>query len=175
MLRALRGFLATWREMHSGASPAPPSAPPAAPPPAQMEAPPGASLSEQDRDILVRTLYGEARGETEAGQAAVVHVIRNRVLARKTSAAIECTRPWQFSCWNAGDPNLPKIVGLRPADPRYVKLGEVVDRAWRATDTVQGARHYYAVSMPAPPSWARHPKARRVAAIGGHVFLADVP
>ena len=35
--------------------------------------------AEKDHDILARTLWGEARGETLAGQIAVVWTIRNRV------------------------------------------------------------------------------------------------
>ncbi|CAF0809757.1 unnamed protein product, partial [Didymodactylos carnosus] len=30
-------------------------------------------------DVLTRTVWGEARGESEEGQAAVAHVILNRV------------------------------------------------------------------------------------------------
>jgi N-acetylmuramoyl-L-alanine amidase len=135
-------------------------------------------LSAEDRDTLIRTLYGEARGESEAGQVAVVHVIRNRVLARNTSAHVECRRPWQFSCWNVGDPNLARLIEMPTSSLAYVRLGAVVDRAWLAPDTVRGARHYYAPKGMAdgkPPRWALHPQARQVARIGGHIFFADVP
>lgn len=37
------------------------------------------AVSEKDRDILARTLYGESRGEGLAGQIAVAWTIRNRV------------------------------------------------------------------------------------------------
>jgi spore germination cell wall hydrolase CwlJ-like protein len=37
------------------------------------------AVTERDRDILARTLWGEARGETLAGQIAVAWTIRNRV------------------------------------------------------------------------------------------------
>ena len=37
------------------------------------------TVSEGDRDILARTLWGEARGEGLAGQIAVACTIRNRV------------------------------------------------------------------------------------------------
>jgi len=37
------------------------------------------NATERDRDILARTLYGEARGGGFAGQVAVACVIRNRV------------------------------------------------------------------------------------------------
>lgn len=130
-------------------------------------------LSAVDRDILTRTLFGEARGEPLAGQVAVVHVLRNRVIARKSNAAAECQRPWQFSCWLETDPNRRKLDALRPDSAEYQTLAAVVDAAWPEPDTVQGARHYYATSMPAPPKWAK-PPAREVARIGGHAFWAGV-
>ena len=65
-------------------------------------------LSDDDRDALIKTVYGEARGEAEEGQIAVVHVIPNRAAQRKTSVATECYRPRQFSCWYPKDPNCAK-------------------------------------------------------------------
>ena len=129
-------------------------------------------LSAEDRDTLIRTLYGEARGEPEAGQVAVVHVVRNRVIARGTNAQTECMRPYQFSCWLAADPNSKKLRDLRPDSADYRRLAAVVDRAWQAPDTVQGARHYYAASMATPPAWAK--TGRIVARLGGHIFMAGV-
>ena len=133
-------------------------------------------LSAVDRDVLIRTIWGEARGESEAGQAAVVHVVRNRVLARKTSAAVECQRPYQFSCWLESDPQSDRLRNLKRTDLGYLAIGPVVDRAWLAPDTVFGARHYYAPAGMAggrPPAWAK-PPGREVARIGGHVFFAGV-
>ena len=37
------------------------------------------TVTEKDRDILARTLWGEARGEELIGQIAVAWTIRNRV------------------------------------------------------------------------------------------------
>lgn len=130
-------------------------------------------LTAKDRDALVRTLYGEARGESDAGQIAVVHVIRNRVLHRKSSAFVECHRPRQFSCWNLDDPNYTKIIQFSEFSQDYTKLGKVVDRAWDAPDVVHGARHYFASSMIPGPYWAKAP-GREVAVIGGHRFWAGV-
>ena len=134
---------------------------------------PAVALGQQDRDAVIRTLYGEARGQPDAGKIAVCHAIRNRVNKAKTSAYVECHRPWQFSCWNAADPNLPKMLALKTTDPVYTALGAVVDRAWAMPDTVGGARHYYAASMAKPPFWAR-PPGRMVAKIGDHYFWANV-
>jgi len=41
-------------------------------------------VTEKDRDVLARTPWGEARGESTAGQVAVAWTIRNRVFDGKT-------------------------------------------------------------------------------------------
>lgn len=134
-------------------------------------------LTAVDRDILTRTLFGEAGNETDAGQIAVIHSIRNRLLrgpARRfggTPAEV-CQKPWQYSCWNANDPMLPRMQRLRPDSPTYQRLAELVDRAWEMPDTIDGADHYYA-SYIAKPRWAE-PPARMTAKRGVHMFFANV-
>ena len=49
--------------------------------------------TEKDRDILGRTLWGEARGEGFAGQVAVACVIRNRVNEARTDLGGEKAMP----------------------------------------------------------------------------------
>jgi len=53
-------------------------------------------------DVLTRTVYGEVRGESEAGQAAVAWVIRNRVAKGRAQMGKTikdvCLKPSQFSC-----------------------------------------------------------------------------
>lgn len=44
------------------------------------------TATETDRDILARTLWGEARGESLAGQIAVAWTIRNRVNEGKAAS-----------------------------------------------------------------------------------------
>jgi len=62
----------------------------------------------QNVEYMARTLWGEARGESEEGQVAVGHVIKNRVEKKtwygKTIKDV-CLKKWQFSCWNENDPN----------------------------------------------------------------------
>ncbi|ROM79306.1 hypothetical protein BK654_08030 [Pseudomonas brassicacearum] len=68
------------------------------------------TVSEKDRDILARTLWGEAPGESLAGQIAVAWTIRNRVEDDKAKLwwgegyAGVCLKPYQFICWNQNDP-----------------------------------------------------------------------
>ncbi len=76
-------------------------------------------VTEKDRDILARTLWGEARGEGTAGQIAVARTIRNRVFDGKTNSwwgegyAGECQKPYQFSCWNKTDSNYQFLIGVK--------------------------------------------------------------
>ncbi len=78
------------------------------------------TVSEKDRDILARTLWGEARGESLAGQIAVAWTICNRVNDGKAKSwwgegyAGVCQKPCQFSCWNKNDPNYPFLSGAKP-------------------------------------------------------------
>lgn len=136
-----------------------------------------APLTPADRDTLIRTLYGEAGNETEAGKIAVVHVIRNRLLRGPASRfggtpAGVCQKPWQFSCWNANDPMRARLLALRPDSDAYKALGVVVDKAWQMPDSVGGADHYYA-SYVAKPAWAA-PPARVTVRHGVHAFYAGV-
>jgi len=113
--------------------------------------------SSRDVDILARTLYGEARGESQAGQIAVAWVIKNRSKDRRWPSTIAgvCQQPWQFSCWNSNDPNRAKLIALTDANPTFVALkgvaSSVVD-GW-VGDPTGGANHYYATYI-AKPSWA---------------------
>jgi N-acetylmuramoyl-L-alanine amidase len=131
-------------------------------------------LDALSRDTLIRTAWGEVRGETEAGQIAFVHVVANRSAKSGLSPHHECLKPSQFSChWDAQG---PRLRALQLDDPVYRALAAVVDRAWAMPDTVRGARHYYAPAAMKPPGrvpgWAQGKEP--CAAIGGHRFFNDV-
>lgn len=136
----------------------------------------------KDRDVLARTLWGEARGEGLQGQIAVAWTIRNRVNDGKAKSwwgegyAGVCRAPYQFSCWNKNDPNFVYLSGSKP-----IPAGEFA-RAQKAANLVisgavpdpgDGATHYYATTMPKIPVWAAG--AKRTLTLGFHVFFKDVP
>jgi hypothetical protein len=134
-------------------------------------------------DILARTMYGEARGEGAAGMAAVGHVVFNRVDARSwwgRDVVGVCHKPWQFSCWNANDPNRARLLAVGGADPTFRSACDIAAALTQAQaagqrsrdDPTGGATHYYAPRVVARPRWAAdlQPCAR----IGGHDFFRDV-
>jgi N-acetylmuramoyl-L-alanine amidase len=135
-------------------------------------------LSEQEIDIVARTIWGEARGEGMAGMVAVGHVIRNRVESGVTwwgtSPAAVCLKKAQFSCWLKSDPNHPFLSGAKdiPAE-QFARCAAAAKQAFAdSVDPTGGATHYYAMSISAP-AWTA--KATFTAQIGSHRFYKDVP
>jgi len=140
------------------------------------------TTSEKDRDILARTLWGEARGEGLDGQIAVAWTIRNRVFDGKDKSwwgegyAGVCLKPWQFSCWNQNDPNYAYLSGAKQIPFREFAQAQIAaDQvlAGRVSDPTSGATHYYATTMPKAPNWAVG--AKQTLKLGHHVFFKDVP
>ncbi|WP_350649525.1 cell wall hydrolase [Pseudomonas sp. HY13-MNA-CIBAN-0226] len=139
-------------------------------------------VSEKDRDILARTLWGEARGESLAGQIAVAWTIRNRVFDGKARSwwgegySGVCQKPYQFSCWNKSDPNYVFLIGIkqivfRELAQARIAADQVIDG--KVDDPTGGATHYHATTMPKAPAWAL--KAKQTLKLGRHVFFKDVP
>jgi spore germination cell wall hydrolase CwlJ-like protein len=144
--------------------------------------------SEEDIDIAARTVWGEARGEGEAGMQAVAAVLINRALAARSFIAAKAGRKkhplfgdgsltsaaqaaWQFSCWNKNDPNRDKLIKLSKADPGYIKAKAAVTWALSNQDPTDGATHYYANSI-AAPDWTKD--ATFTKKIGQHLFYKNV-
>ena len=140
-----------------------------------------ALYSPLDIDTLIRTVYGEARGEPMEGKIAVAHVALNRLkhpgwwsrnrddIPDDTLAAV-CRDPYQFSCWLENDPNRNVILtALAPALAESAQAVELV-LAGIEPDPTGGATHYHAIG--AMPKWAagRTP----TAIIGHHVFYEDI-
>ena len=73
-----------------------------------------------DEDQLVRTVYGEARGEPVAGQQAVASVIKTRMGLGKQGVQDVVFAPNQFEAWS--DPkNRPRMEALSPTDRRSIR------------------------------------------------------
>ncbi|MFG6414984.1 cell wall hydrolase [Roseateles sp. DC23W] len=143
------------------------------------EAAPAASdaANGDDTNVLIRTVYGEARGEPEDGMAAVAHVVLNRVRAQRywgrTITAV-CLKPYQFSCWNANDPNRARLLELQAGDARLQQVAQVVQRVQGHAypDPTDGATHYHNRWMARPPRWVQGRPPCRV--IGNHAFYKNI-
>jgi N-acetylmuramoyl-L-alanine amidase len=108
------------------------------------------SATDADLDATARTIFGEARSEPLEGQQGVAWVIRNRAtwpgspLWWGDGIAGICQKPWQFSCWNANDPNRAKLLALATDDPEYDVLYEIARSimADEVDDPTGHASHY---------------------------------
>ncbi|MFP6354718.1 cell wall hydrolase [Pseudomonas aeruginosa] len=136
------------------------------------------TISPSALDTLTKTIWGEARGEGREGMIAVAWVILNRAsIGGWWGNSIEtvCLKPWQFSCWNANDPNAPYMRG-RKAIPghQYAAAREAALAAVEGheKDPTLGATHYYAPKAVKEPAWAK--SATKTTQIGGHIFFKNV-
>ncbi len=115
--------------------------------------------SEHDLDILARTLYGEAEAGSAADAKAIASVVMNRVDYPNwpNTAAEVCLQPWQFSCWNANDPNRARILTAK--GPWFERCREIALKALTGEleDPTSGSTHYYATFVK-KPKWAKGKK-----------------
>lgn len=142
------------------------------------------TVTAADVDALARTVYGEARGEPMPGKVAVAWCIRNRVELDLhddgkpdwwgEGYTAVCRKPWQFSCWNANDPNLPKLkaVTLDNPDFRDCMLAALQVIQGHVKDPTGGATHYVAWQSIAPPAWTKD--AESTGRIYKHEFFRGV-
>lgn len=128
-----------------------------------------------DEEVVARTVYGEARGEKKKGKIAVAWVIRNRVEKPRwwgwTYREV-CLKPYQFSCWNPGDPNREKCLAVMWYDPTYQACLEAAVEVMNGEvdDPTDGATSYVASYIPLPEWTSRMALTKR---IGNHVFFRE--
>lgn len=131
-------------------------------------------LSAYDKAVLVKTAWGETRGESSLGRMAVVHVILNRIYTENRefksykSIAQVCLKKYQFSCW------LDKITMRHiKVDDTFKDVKADVEAAIKAyehgIDYSNGALYYFSDIIDAP-KWAS--SYNQVNKIGLHNFLA---
>ena len=133
------------------------------------------NLSPEDRDLVIRTLIGEAAREPIEGQAAVVGVIRNRMnegrYGGKTAADVVLA-PKQFEPWQT---RRSELLSYSPDSPVYKRAASVVDGVFggQIPDYSGGATHFLNPDIVMQrrggslPAWANGETAR----IGGHAFF----
>ncbi len=126
-------------------------------------------------EVLALTIWGEARGESTLGRAAVACVIINRVDANSwygKSIKDVCLKAWQFSVWNEDDPNREKMLSLSENDPLFIECKTIAELAAHnnLSDQTRGATHYHTDSI--SPNWADNKTS--VMRLGSHVFYNNI-
>jgi hypothetical protein len=132
------------------------------------------NLSPIDRDALVRTVLGEAGNQGPEGQAAIAHVVMNRMVAGGygSSPTRIVLAPNQFEPWST---RRQELLNINPNSPAYQKAGQIVDAVANGEipDSTNGATHFLQKETVLQrrgslPDWASKP----VAKIGAHTFYA---
>ncbi len=124
-------------------------------------------------ELIARTVFGEARGETHQGKVAVAWVIKNRVDNPSwwgTTVQEVCLNPFQFSCWNRRDPNHDTTLATPLDDERLAEIVQLCDgvSAGRIKDPTNGADSYCETPLRHQLAWAKHRSPTAV--IGHHTF-----
>ena len=130
-----------------------------------------------DIDTLARTIFGEARGDydnPEGGMASLIavgNVVMNRLKAKgRYGQSIQeiCLKPWQFSCWNEGDPNRKLLMRPELSDPLFTVCHQVATKVAKGEwpDLTKGSDHYHATTL--IPGWAKGQKPR--VRVARHIF-----
>lgn len=135
------------------------------------------AVSPTDRDAAIRTIWGEARGEGQGGEAAVANVILNRAASGKYGKTISqiVQAKNQFEPWN-NPQTRADMQKLDPKSPEYQAIAQVFDQvaSGKVPDPTNGATHFIAAALQkadgrAIPAWAQ---GKALAQIGNHTFFS---
>lgn len=112
-----------------------------------------------DRYLLAKVIYAEARGESYTGQVAIAAVVLNRVEDSRFPNTIAGViyQPWAFTAVNDGQ------INLEPNQKAY----QAADDAMNGWDPTYGCVYYYNPAT-ATSKWIFSTK--KVTQIGKHVF-----
>ena len=117
------------------------------------------SYNSNDRYLLAKVIYAEARGESYTGQVAIGAVVLNRVEDSRFPNTIAGViyQPWAFTAVNDGQ------INLEPNQKAY----QAADDALNGWDPTYGCVYYYNPQT-ATSKWIWTTK--KVTQIGKHVF-----
>lgn len=128
-----------------------------------------------DAEILGRTIWAEARGESLEGKIAVANSVLNRVEKKSwygNTISKVCLKPYAYSCWLPSDPNFQKLKSITTADPVFAQCMAVAKDGADGIleDNIEGATHYKVVGSYA--KWAQGKEPCIV--IGRHEFFNNI-
>ncbi len=130
-------------------------------------------MTPEDRDMMIKTVIGEADDQSDRGKAAVAHVIMNRVADGrwgKTPTKVVLARK-QFEPWST---KADQLNAIDPESRKYQRTGAIIDdvESGKIPDPTGGATHFLDPVMTrrrrggSLPDWASGDGV----AIGDHTF-----
>jgi len=119
----------------------------------------GTNYNTNDRYLLAKVIYAEARGESYTGQVAIGAVVLNRVRDSRFPNTVSGViyQPWAFTAVNDGQ------INLEPNQAAY----QAADDALNGWDPTYGCVYYYNPQT-ATSKWIYTTK--KVTQIGKHIF-----
>ena len=130
----------------------------------------GMDRNSYDYQTLLKTIYGEARGEPELGQRAVAWVIYNRVQLNRNywggnTIASVCRAQYQFECWNGVSDIIMTETGARNAIDNWLLL------VYLGSDPSFGSQYFNNPDKEGYPPWTNN--VIRTVKIGAHQFYKE--
>jgi hypothetical protein len=132
-------------------------------------------LSAEDRDLLARTVVGEAGDQSPEGQQAVAAVVLNRLKAGTFGGSVRDVlfAPNQFEPW---DTKAADLLRISPNSAAYQSAAKAVDAASSGNDPTGGATYFLNPDLvkargDTMPAWATGQGQR----IGAHTFFGGRP
>ena len=114
-----------------------------------------------DQHCLALTIYGEARGETAEGMAAVAWVVMTRVKRRQSDPCTEVLRRNQFEAFKKGSRLRKLAIEAQDGELTFPSM----NNRWIQNKINQIAHQVYTESIPDPTNGATHffaPKAQKL-------------
>ena len=137
----------------------------------------GMRATQTDLWVVAQTCWGEARNQQSIGMYAVAWVIRNRHDFHRRWKGMPladiCRYPFQFSCWNIKDKNLPKMRDVSLDDRVFCQclLAAVEVMGGLVMSSVGRSTHYY-VAESRMPNWAKGQAP--LCQVGAHLFFENI-
>tara|TARA_R100000541_G_scaffold2442_1_gene8850 strand:+ start:1311 stop:1841 length:531 start_codon:yes stop_codon:yes gene_type:complete len=137
----------------------------------------------KDKEILARTIYGEASNQGEEGMIAVGNVILNRYnsnLPKYKTKNIEgitgvVLKPYAFTVYNdKKNENYNRMINATKEDKTYAKALDIAEKllTGKIKDNTDGATHYFNPDE-ADPYWKDSPLMTPLKKIGNHSFYLE--
>jgi spore germination cell wall hydrolase CwlJ-like protein len=146
------------------------------------DAPSYTRITAWELTLLALCAWREARDQGYDGMLAVAWSIRNRVIkpgnkwwGNDWEEVIE--KPWQFSSFNANDPNAKLLPGDPSKDTSWDNALRAAERAYLGigVDPTMGATHYYNPKViTTPPAWVNAQGTMFKIAVKDHRFYIAV-
>lgn len=106
-----------------------------------------------DYKILLKTIYGEAKNDSECIQRAIAWTVKNRADHNKehwggNTLAGVCTHPGEYHCWDNGDFDMYDIQAM-------LRIDKWLPTVYQSPDPTSGATHYLRLHRKMVyPEWA---------------------